>query len=170
MRFPAEPPKSALHSLLKHSTFNITFLLAEAVAVRTRILGRTGGLLCQPCFRLRVKRTEETGGGESQIKHCTRGTAQHNRGIKRRRSIPHSGSLCWELIVWAVRRTIVRFATRSPSTAARFPMPPTMASSASRLFASAEILREERNGRIYVFLAESIPGTNVKQFLQRKAV
>src|SRR5260370_29297763 len=92
MRFPAEPPKSALHSLLKHSTFNITFLLAEAVAVRTRILGRTGGLLCQPCFRLRVKRTEETGGGESQIKHCTRGTAQHNRGIKRKTTIAHPRS------------------------------------------------------------------------------
>ncbi|PYU77568.1 MAG: hypothetical protein DMG51_20390, partial [Acidobacteria bacterium] len=39
-RVPAEPPKSALRSLLKHSTFNIAFLLAEAVAVRTRILGR----------------------------------------------------------------------------------------------------------------------------------
>src|SRR4029077_7147710 len=67
----------------------IAFLLAEAVTVRTRILGRAGGLLCQSCFRLRVKRTEETGGGESQIKHCTRGTAQHNRGIKRKESIPH---------------------------------------------------------------------------------
>src|SRR5260370_32457644 len=50
-----------------------------------------GGLLCQSCFRLRVKRTEETGGGESQIKHCTRGTAQHNRGIKRKGSISHLG-------------------------------------------------------------------------------
>src|SRR5260370_42401775 len=39
-RFPREAPESALHSLLKHSTFSITFLLAEAVAVRTRILGR----------------------------------------------------------------------------------------------------------------------------------
>src|SRR6266705_1924178 len=95
MRFPAEPPKSTLHSLLKHSTFNIAFLLAEAVTVRTRILGRAGGLLCQSCFRLRVKRTEETGGGESQIRNCTRGTAQHNRGNKRKGSIPHADSF-WE--------------------------------------------------------------------------
>src|SRR5260370_32770416 len=94
MRFPAEPPKSALHSLLKHSTFNITFLLAEAVAVRTRVLGRTGGLLCQSCFRLRVKRTEATGGGEPPIKYCTRGTPQHNRGIYRKGSIAHLRSSC----------------------------------------------------------------------------
>jgi len=50
-------------------------------------------LLCQPCFRLRVKRTEETGGGESQIKNCTRGTAQHNRGHKRKNTISHFGAL-----------------------------------------------------------------------------
>src|SRR2546430_17686631 len=92
MRVPAEPPRSALHSLLKHSTFNITFLLAEAVAVRTRVLGRTGGLLCQPLFRLRVKRTEETGGGGSQIKNCTKGTAQKKPGKKSKKNIFHPGA------------------------------------------------------------------------------
>jgi hypothetical protein len=46
-------------------------------------------LLCQSYFRLRVKRTEETGGGDTQIKHCTRGTAQHNRGSKRKTIVTH---------------------------------------------------------------------------------
>src|SRR6266567_3537795 len=82
-------------SAFTSETFNIQYYFLTG---RSRRGAHTnswaaGGLLCQSCFRLRVKRTEETGGGESQIKNCTGGTAQHNRGIKRKPSIAYFGSL-----------------------------------------------------------------------------
>src|SRR5438445_8148510 len=57
-------------SAFTSETFNIQYYFLTG---RSRRGSHTnsraaGGLLCQSCFRLRVKRTEETGGGESQIK------------------------------------------------------------------------------------------------------
>src|SRR5260370_30792088 len=76
-------------SAFTSETFNIQYYFLTG---RSRRGAHTsswaaGGLLCQSCFRLRVKRRKETGGGDSQIKYCTRGTAQHNPGIKRQGSI-----------------------------------------------------------------------------------
>src|SRR5271169_3186156 len=76
-------------SAFTSETFNIQyyFLTGRSRRGAHTSLQATGGLLCQSCFRLRVKRRKETGGGDSQIRYCTRGTAQHNRGNKRKRSI-----------------------------------------------------------------------------------
>src|SRR5713226_9585397 len=91
-------------SAFTSETFNIQYYFLTGRSRRGTHTSSwaAGGLLCQSCFRLRVKRTEETGGGESQIKHCTRGTAQHNRGIKRRGSIPHLDSRRGDLIAGTV--------------------------------------------------------------------
>src|SRR5258708_17300345 len=88
-RIPPEAPRSTLDSLLTHATFSITFLLAEAVAVRTRILGRTGGLLCQPCFRLRVKRTAETGGGGLRSRTPPDGPHKTTQVVNANETYPH---------------------------------------------------------------------------------
>jgi len=62
--------------------------------------GGTGTSVASLLFELRRKRTEETEGGFAQIRYWTRGTAQPNRGIKRRESIPHVKGKCSSKDPW----------------------------------------------------------------------
>src|SRR5207302_11178009 len=78
-------------SAFTSETFNIQYYFLAGRSRRgAHTSSRADRRLALPAsFRLRVKRTEETGGGEAQIKNCTRGTEQHNRGNKRKSTISH---------------------------------------------------------------------------------
>src|SRR5439155_25218230 len=80
-------------SAFTFETFNIQYYFLAGRSRRgAHTRSRADRRLALPAFfRLRVKRTEKTAGGESQIKNCTRVTAQHNRGTKRKKTIPQPG-------------------------------------------------------------------------------
>src|SRR5438445_10536642 len=82
-------------SAFTSETFNIQYYFLAGRSRRgAHTSSRADRRLALPAFfRLRVKRTENTAGGESKIKNCTRGTAQHNRAINRKKTISQLAAL-----------------------------------------------------------------------------